>query len=208
MNCRDAEGELARLHDGLLDDERARLLREHVEGCAECREIDRSIVFSRSMLAQLSPAEMSERDRESARAAIVAAAARPRWSWRRWASIAAAIVIVAIAGVLFRPRVSFAAPPAKPRSIERSKPTAVFLIDGKRVALTVAPIAAVADPPAEHRFVKVLELRRTAHARVFTWSGGSEVYSLAVPKGVVVAEACGICHRGPRTYIRKVTKGM
>lgn len=254
MTCEEAAAELARLHDGLLDAERERAVREHVAVCVACREMDAAIAFSRELLSHLSPVEMREADRAAARAALEKAAARRRNPWVI-AVAAAALVVVAGAVWLTRPRVRFVAPPAEVRSIERVATTAedawrrgrgsveertssidrvreivrdrtevetrlrpvarsnrrvigvsssaagsarvvtvVFDIGGQPVTLAVARSAALADGPPSLLFAKRLEVRHGRDMRVFTWSAGGDAYSLAVPRGVAVADACAICH--------------
>ena len=112
------DANLVRLHDGLLGDDAARSVREHLTRCARCRQLDEAIRSNRVALESLSPVEQKESDREKARAAMLASIQRgatPRW---RFPAVAAAVILISAVAWWFYPHVRFVNGPAQPRSIE------------------------------------------------------------------------------------------
>ncbi|HEY0157143.1 MAG TPA: zf-HC2 domain-containing protein [Thermoanaerobaculia bacterium] len=67
------------------------------------------------------------------------------------------------------------------------------------------------DPPRNPRIAKRVEVRREpSGARILTWAGSDETYTLVVPRGVAAAEACAMCHRDRErlALIRRAASGV
>lgn len=253
--------DLVAYHDGLLNAaERARV-DAHLARCVRCRRRSDAIAESRQFLAVLAPRQMPAERAAAIRASLRFGAARElRGSRARWSIAAAAALSVVFLYLLLRPPVSFVAPAAPPRSIERSAVAVhrdsiagTFRVDyrsgsahevrrfvatqlgvgasiplhqssrqgprhellgvsavaieggarGAAIAYRIGgqPVFLVTstelrDRPRDRLFGKRVELRRQpSGTRTLTWSGSDETYTLVVPAGVAVAEACAICHQ-------------
>jgi anti-sigma factor RsiW len=112
------DANLVRLHDGLLDEDSARRVREHLTRCERCRQLDEAIRFSRVALESLSPVTQQEVDREKARAAMLASMPRRTTSRWRFPAVAAAVILIGVIAWWYYPHVRFVNGPRVPRSIE------------------------------------------------------------------------------------------
>lgn len=84
-----------------------------------------------------------------------------------------------------------------------------YRIAGQPVLLVTS--TELRDPPRNRPFGKRIELRREqSGTRTLTWAGSDEAYTLVVPAGVKVVEACAICHQdGNRlALIRRHSDGL
>jgi hypothetical protein len=140
------DADLVRLHDGLLDDDAAQRIREHLAQCPRCRELDDAISFSRSALETLSPIEAHEREREQARAAMLAelhSGGKPPHSNALRAVAAALILVAGMAWWWYRPRVRFVPAPPQRRSIETmeasSPQSTTSIADARRLVEHLKP---------------------------------------------------------------------
>lgn len=99
---------------------------------------------------------------------------------------------------------------AAPATIEGGRGAAIaYSIDGQPVLLLTS--TELRDPPRNPRIAKRVEVRRVSSgARIFTWAGSDETYTLVVPRGVAAADACAMCHRDRErlALIRRAAAGV
>jgi anti-sigma factor RsiW len=107
MNCEKFEPEIALYVEGDLDGREAAGVREHLAGCAACRELVDELMTSQAALKQLRAQPVDAALLAAVRSEVLAGIedrSRARWPW-----VAAAIAVAAVLIAMFRP----APPPAR-----------------------------------------------------------------------------------------------